>query len=203
AAPGTQDCASCHSWPGDNPLMPNWRGAAGIPHGTSGSSVASTLDCSTSQGFGGSAAPHLVGANSAHNGGLTNGNKCTSCHVNFAGFKDTVTNLKYGHANASVPACGTCHVFTASLYTTLTNTPSLTRPTVAGGHQFSQTLSVTGTFDGDSFNSAHTNTRMTRCEACHQYAATTATTNIWPFKHRPSNPGVSNSKSSGGCNMCH
>lgn len=212
AMSGTQDCASCHSWPGDNPLMPNWRGAAGIPHGTSGSSVASTLDCSTCHGFGGSAAHHLVVANSAHYGGITNGNKCTSCHVNFAGFKDTVTNLKYGHTNATAngPGCVSCHAFTGGLYTTLTNTPALTLPTAPGGHLFSNAQSVTGrtancgdTNPNGCFTSTHANTGLTRCQACHQYAATTATTNVWAFKHRPSNPGASNSTSSGGCNMCH
>ncbi|MFO0600989.1 MAG: hypothetical protein U0228_37115 [Myxococcaceae bacterium] len=202
ATAGTQDCSSCHSWPGDNPAMPNWKGAAGIPHAASGSSVSSTLDCSTCHGFNGSSMKRLMVANASHYGGITNGNKCTSCHINFAGFKDTTTNLLYGHTNASVPACSTCHVFTGSLYTTLTNTPSLTHPST-NVHQFSQTLNVTGSFNGDSFNSPHTNAKMTRCESCHQYATTTATTNIWPFKHRPTNPGVTNSKSSIGCNQCH
>lgn len=200
-ATGT-DCSSCHSWPGDNPTTPNWKGATGA-HASSGSTVSSALDCNTCHGLNGNSGKRLTVAASAHFGGITTGNKCTSCHIEFSGFKGTIANLKYGHANASIPACGTCHVFTSNNYTTLTTTPALNHPTVAGGHVFSQTLNVTGTFNGDSFNSPHTNSKMTRCEACHQYAATTATTNIWPFKHRPSNPGVSNSKSSGGCNQCH
>ena len=142
---------------------------------------------------------------SSHFGGITNGNSCTSCHVNFAGFKGTTTNLLYKHTNATANSggCVRCHAFVSQAYTTLTTTPSLTRPVSAGGHTFSQTLNVTGAFDDESFTAAHTATKMTACGACHQYATTTATTNIWAFKHRPSNPGISNSKSSSGCNSCH
>lgn len=206
ATPGTEDCASCHWYPGTSPTTPNWLGATGA-HAATGSTATSTLDCNTTcHGQNGTSATHLAVPAAQHYGGITNGNRCISCHVNFAGFKDTIANLKYAHTNATANAgsgCANCHGFTAQLYTTLTNTPALTFPTVAGGHQFSQARSVTGSFDGRTFTAAHTNTGLTRCGACHQYAATTATTNVWTFKHRPSNPGISNSTSTSGCNMCH
>jgi hypothetical protein len=203
-ATSAQDCSSCHAWPGTNPTTPNWQGATAA-HAATGSSVTSTLDCNTCHGLNGSSTVHLAVAASAHYGGVTNGNTCKSCHVNFAGFDTTVANLKYAHTNATANAggCVTCHKFTASLYTTLTTTPALTRPTSAGAHTFSQTLSVTGSFDGDSFTSNHANTGLTRCGSCHVYAATTATTNIWSFKHRPNNPGISNNDNTSGCTMCH
>ncbi|MHB8876868.1 MAG: hypothetical protein ACYC8T_24490 [Myxococcaceae bacterium] len=200
----TQDCSSCHSFPGTSSTTPNWLGASG-GHATTGSTAASALDCNTCHGQAGSAQKRLTVSAASHRGGISNGNRCTSCHVNFAGFKDTVANLKYSHTNATanVGGCVTCHPFAGGLYTTLTNTPALTRPTAPGGHQFSQSLSVTGSFDGDSFTSNHSNSGLTRCGSCHQYAATTASTNVWTFKHRPSNPGISNSKSTSGCSMCH
>jgi hypothetical protein len=205
-ATSAQDCSSCHGLPGTGTaLAPNWLGASGIPHAATGPTSASTLDCNSCHGLGGSSSKHLAVAAASHYGGITNGNTCSSCHINFAGFKDTVTNLKYGHSNATANSggCVNCHAFKSQLYTTLTNTPALTHPNSAGSHQFSQALSISGTFDGRTFNSAHTNARLALCGNCHQYAATAANTNIWTFRHRPSNPGLSASRSSGGCNMCH
>ena len=204
-ATGT-DCSSCHAFPGTSPTAPNWLGATGgMPHPATGSSVTSTLDCSTCHGPSGSSTKKLTTPIASHYAGISNGNRCTSCHINYAGFKGTTANLLYGHTNASANSggCVTCHAFTASQYTLLTTTPSLTRPISAGSKSFSQTLNVTGTFDGDSFTGNHTNTKLTRCGACHQYATTTAATNVWTFKHRPNNAGISNSKSTSGCNMCH
>jgi len=203
-ATSTQDCSSCHSYPGTNAATPNWLGATGA-HASSGSTATSTLDCNTCHGLNGSSAKHLAVAASSHYGGISNGNRCTTCHIDFTGFKDTVTNLQYPHTNATANSggCVTCHAYASQLYTTLTNTPALSHPTTSGGHQFSQTYAVTGSFNGQSFNSNHTNSGLTRCGACHQYSTTTSTTNIWTFKHRPSNAGISNSQSSGGCSMCH
>lgn len=206
ATPGTQDCGACHSWPGTSATTPNWLGAEGKPHADTGNTAASTLDCNSCHGQNGSAMNKLSVPPANHFGGITNGNTCTSCHVNFAGFKGTTTNLKYAHTNATANAgngCSNCHVFASQLYTTLTTTPSLTYPVSAGSHQFSQTMSVTGRFDGDTFTKPHTDAKMTRCGSCHQYASTTSTTNVWTFKHRPSNPGISSSKSTSGCNNCH
>jgi ubiquitin len=210
-ATSTQDCSSCHSWPGTSPSTPNWLGATGA-HAASGSTVTSALDCNTCHGQGGSSQKHLLVPAANHYGGITNGNKCTSCHIDFTGFKGTITNLKYGHTNATANAAGcvTCHAFSSSLYTTLTNTPGLTHPTAAGGHQFSQTFSVTGvrancgdTNPNGCFTSNHANTGLARCSSCHKYVATTAGTDVWPFVHDASNPGVSSTRSSPGCTMCH
>ena len=212
-ATSTQDCAACHSWPGTGtPTAPNWLGATGA-HAATGATATSTLDCNTCHGQGGNSTKHLTTPAATHYGGITNGNKCTSCHVNFAGFKGTITNLKYGHTNATANAgtgCATCHAFATQLYTTLTTTPPLNHPTAAGGHTFSQTFSVTGsnancgdTNPNGCFTAPHTNAGLARCGACHVYAATTATTDVWKFKHEPSNPGISSSRSSTGCTMCH
>jgi hypothetical protein len=199
-----QDCSACHAWPGTSASKPNWLGAKGA-HASSGSTAASTLDCNTCHGQSGSATHRLAVAASSHYGGVTNGNTCTSCHINFAGFKDAVANLQYKHTNAAANSggCGTCHAFANQVYTTLTTTPSLTYPVSAGGHTFSQTRNVTGSFDGDSFSAAHNASSMTSCGACHQYSTTTSSTNVWTFKHNPKNPGISNSRSSGGCKNCH
>lgn len=210
-ATSATDCSSCHSWPGTSPTTPNWLGATGA-HASSGPTAGSMLDCNTCHGQNGSSSKHLTVPAASHYGGISNGNSCTSCHINFAGFKDTVTNLKYAHTNATANAgngCANCHVFTGQLYTTLTNTPALTFPTTTGGHQFSQTRNVTGTFDGDSFTAAHTAANLSRCGSCHQYSTTTATTNVWTFRHRPNNPGITGASSKSaahnviGCNMCH
>ena len=204
-ATSTTDCVGCHAWPGTGTsTAPNWLGAVGA-HAASGSTSASTLDCNTCHGQTGTATKHLAVAAASHYGGLANGNRCVTCHINFAGFKDTITNLLYPHTNSSANTggCVTCHAYQSQIYTTLTNTPLLTYPVTTGGHTFSQTRSVTGSFKGDSFTQPHTATALNNCGACHQYTKTTATLNIWTFQHRPSNPGISTSQSSNGCNQCH
>lgn len=204
-ATSTTDCSGCHAWPGTGTsTAPNWLGAVGA-HDSTGSTAASTLDCNSCHGQAGTASKHLTVAAASHYGGITNGNRCVTCHIDFAGFKDTITNLLYPHSNslANGGGCVTCHAFKSQIYTTLTNTPALTYPVASGGHTFSQTRSVTVAFDDESHPQAHTVSTMTRCGACHQYAKTTASLNVWTFKHRPSNPGISNSKSSSGCNVCH
>ncbi|MFO0727552.1 MAG: CxxxxCH/CxxCH domain-containing protein [Myxococcota bacterium] len=203
-ATSQQDCSACHNWPGTSATLPNWLGATGA-HASSGSTSGSSLACATCHGQGGSASTHLSVATASHYGGTSNGNTCISCHINFSGFGGTTANLKYAHTNSSANAggCVTCHAFSNQLLATLTNTPSLNYPSSSGGHQFSQTYSVTGSFSGDRFTANHTNSGLTRCGACHQYSSTSASTNIWSFKHRPSNPGISNSTRTSGCDMCH
>ncbi len=200
-----QDCSSCHTWPGTSTTTPNWKGAAGMPHGTSGSTATSTLDCATCHGPTGTASERISGAVSSHFGGVSNGNRCTSCHVDFSGFTGTTAVLKYGHTNATANSggCRTCHAFASSLYTTLTTTPKLSHPTATGASTFSQTFSVTGTNSNDSFTDTHAGTKLTLCGSCHQYTSTTASTNIWSFVHKPNNPGITNSKTTNGCNECH
>lgn len=202
-ATSPQDCADCHAWPGTDPTSPNWMGATGA-HASSGPTTGSSLACDTCHGPGGSAATHLTVPIADHFGGTSNGNTCTSCHIDFSGFNGTVANLEYDHnnANANTNGCVTCHVFTNQLLTTLTNTPTLDHPT-GNGHQFSQTQSVTGRFDGDSFTSDHTDGNLSNCGACHEYNNTTAGTDIWRFRHRPNNPGISNDRHDSGCNKCH
>lgn len=202
-ATSNQDCSSCHAWPGTNPNSPNWQGATGA-HASSGTTSGSTLDCASCHGPSGSAGTRLSVPISNHFGGVSNGNTCISCHIEFSGFGGTIANLKYAHSNSNANSggCVTCHAFTNQLITTLTTTPSLNHPT-GNGHQFSQTLSVTGSFDGDRFTSNHTDSNLTRCGACHQYSTTTATRNIWAFKHRPNNAGISNNTRTSGCNKCH
>ncbi len=203
-ATSVQDCSACHAWPGNNATTPNWLGAAGA-HPSSGPTVSSTLDCGTCHGQSGSAQVKLKVANGSHYRGITNGNKCTSCHIAFSAFKGTTAVLLYGHNNSSANSggCEGCHVFSGQLYTTLTTTPPLTYPVSAGGHTFSQSRTVSGSFRGEGFSAPHTAGSMTACGTCHPYSRTSASSNVWTFVHRPSNPGIATSKHSGGCANCH
>ncbi|MBL8953732.1 MAG: hypothetical protein JNK82_23355 [Myxococcaceae bacterium] len=210
-ATSAQDCSACHSWPGTSPATPNWQGATGA-HAAAGPTAGSLLDCNTCHGQGGAATTKLSVPAVQHYGGVTNGNRCISCHINFAGFDGTTANLKYAHNNATANAggCQACHPFSAGIYTLLTTTPSLTLPTSAGAKTFSQSQSVTGRENNDtgpprgSFTSTHTNAGLVRCGSCHRYTATTATTNVWSWVHEPNNPGISNNRNStSGCTMCH
>jgi hypothetical protein len=210
SASGTTDCALCHNWPGTGTAAaPNWLGAVG-GHGTSGSTATwQTLDCNSCHGLDGSSTVHLSVAAASHFGGITNGNNCITCHLDFSGFKGTALNLLYPHTNATANAegCGTCHQFADGIYTTLTTTPALTYPAATGGHTFLASFVVTGkngSISSPSFTSDHTNSKMVLCGACHQYASTTAATNIWTFRHEPSSPGISRGwTATNGCAMCH
>jgi hypothetical protein len=193
-----EDCAGCHSWPGTDPARPNWKGAAAA-HASSGATNSSTLDCNTCHGQNGSANVRLTVAASAHYGGVSNGNRCVTCHINFAGFKGTVSNLRYAHSNAAANSgngCRNCHVFKNQLYTTLTNTPPLNNPTTGGGHSFSQGTTVRATFYNRTYQGNHTDSRFTRCAACHVHTTTNSNTNVWVWVHEASGDGS-------GCDWCH
>lgn len=204
----TQDCSACHAWPGTNPTTPNWLGTA-ASHAATGSTAGSTLDCGTCHGQTGSASVRLTVPTASHYLGVSNGNTCISCHVNFAGFMGTVTNLKYSHSNTAAytgNGCGNCHAFKSQVYTTLTTTPPLEYPVSPGGHTFSQgaTVSTSYTVDGKSrtVTLRHTDAATAGCGGCHPYAATSSSTDIWVFVHEPDN-GIRSSRSSPGCIYCH
>jgi hypothetical protein len=200
-ATSPDDCSKCHAYPGSNPSSPNWLGASGEPHASSGSTAGSSLSCATCHAMGGSASMQLTVATASHFGGISNGNTCTSCHIDFSGFKGTTAQLNYGHANSAANAkgCEGCHQYAGQLYTTLTTTPPLQYPTTSGGHQFSQTYSVTAR----NHTSTHTDTHFTQCGGCHQYNGASASSIVWTYQHDPGNPGINNSCSSGGCAWCH
>jgi hypothetical protein len=194
-----QNCVGCHNVTGH--VGVDWKGASGMPHGISGSTAGSTLACATCHGQGGSATTKLAVATSAHMGGT--GNACIDCHKDFTGFKGSITNLQYAHSRSTAPLndCKTCHNFSAGVINSY----------VDATFSLSQTKNVTGSFSGRSFTRNHTTStadmNMSNCMACHKYALYSNTSNTaalrWKFSHNPSNPGVSNSKSSLGCAICH
>jgi hypothetical protein len=222
-----QDCGSCHGYPGVASATvptPNWLGASGRPHPAMGPTSTSGLDCASCHDSTQTSATtkHLTVATSTHFGGVlyastgnSNGNTCTSCHIDFTAFTGPNTNLKYGHSNANVvspaPAknaspCETCHKYSASIYTTLTTTPVLLYPVnqTTGLHQFSQAFAVSASRRADTngrpgvTNTPHTATDMNVCGSCHKYGQ-----GVWQWVHDPNNTGVTHSKSTSGCNRCH
>jgi hypothetical protein len=195
----TGDCVSCHNTA--SYVGVSWAGAQGKPHGSSGSTSGSTLNCASCHGQTGTATHKLSIATSAHMGGTSNA--CTACHIDFSGFSGSRTVLQYGHATATAPVndCKTCHTFTGGSmhsYTDATWT-------------LSQTTTVTSSVSGTTISRNHTVTtadqNMSNCTACHKYQAYSASTSTpalrWKFTHRPTNPGVTNTTRSLGCAVCH
>lgn len=196
---GAQDCSGCHQTTLSKivarvPAAIDWDGGVGRPHALTGSTVGATYDCAGCHGPSGSANLKLSVPVASHYNQATT---CIGCHSDYIDF---ATKLKFAHT-ASTGTCNSCHNFSSGSYKSYT---SVAKFNVSGTFTLSASTNVTGSSGGDSFTAPHSNTKMNLCSSCHKYTApSTSTTNVWTFSHRPSNPGVTNSKSTNGCNMCH
>jgi hypothetical protein len=94
---GSQDCSSCHGFPGLNG-QPNWLGAAGAP------------TYITVGGFTIGVPPAAAGTTQAGINNLqhpsTSGLQCTSCHTSASGGKGAIG---YDHVLAPSTGCSACH----------------------------------------------------------------------------------------------
>ncbi len=187
------DCINCHNFT-------SWASVETMPHAASGATSGSTLDCVLCHGVSGTSTHKLATAASAHYFGATT---CIGCHSNFSDFTQS---LRYNHATKVQSGnCYECHNFNSGSYTSFTN---LAQFNTTGSFTISTGLSVTGSFDGDSFTQPHSDPKMALCSSCHTYEAPAPGVNVWRFRHRPSNPGVPNysegqANTVPGCNSCH
>jgi len=192
SASGSQDCSSCHSWPGTGtPASPNWLGAGASPQyiPVGGFTVqqppATTV---TTQ----------LGINNLPHPNVGTGVVCTSCHATTAGGKSAIG---YDHLSPLINTnCGSCHEAGTNLVGTLWN---------------GATAQASGAGDSRPFTLASVTWKRTipypnhfypvDCNQCHVVPAgngnvtTGATyTAAWNFPHKASkmtNPST--------CKMCH
>ncbi len=193
AVAGSQDCSSCHSWPGTGTAAaPNWHGASGTPP------FISVGGFTISQPPATSVTTQAGIANLPHPSGTT----CTQCHATSGGGK----NAKgYDHASPLVSTnCNSCHEAGSNLVgtawngaTTLAAGAGDTRPFTLGPivAQFGNGLNV----------NAPKHFFPVDCLECHVIPSGTAVATTgatyaasWSFPHTTSkmtNPST--------CLMCH
>lgn len=196
AMSGSQDCVSCHSFPGTGtPLAANWLGATGAPTFISVGGFTIPRPPASTAGttqLGIMSLPHpgaMVGA-------------CTSCHQSAGGGRNA---LGYDHGSTLIDAnCGACHEAGSDLLSPTWN--GATSTTTGAGDTRPFTLTSLVAQFGNGLTVTHpTHFFPADCSQCHLKPAGIAVTTTgaayaaaWSFPHdqqRMSNPTT--------CVMCH
>ena len=173
AAAGTQDCSSCHAWPGTGTSSaPNWQGAAG--------GAPSTIF------VGGFLIPRPPAANTTTTQtGIsnlphpsTNGVACSTCHSGGGGGKNAIG---YDHASSLINSnCRSCHEAGSNLVGTAWN-GATTQSSGAGDTRPFTLTSVVARYKGDSLTVSYSNHFYpVDCYQCHVVPAGTATIRVAP-----------------------
>jgi hypothetical protein len=212
AVSGTQDCASCHSYPGTGTAAnPNWLGASGVP----GTINPGGYLIPTPPSDGGSVLEGTI-ANLAHPAYAT-GLACTACHLTATPSVGTGKPTKgYTHTPyANIVKCNTCHESGSKDVNALWNGAT----TLAAGAGDTRPISVT-TFAAKKGGSSCTITVTNHfypsdCNTCHQVPSadgginlafdggTTAYTNTWTFTHNENTSTTKGTMTQAECKICH
>jgi hypothetical protein len=204
---GTQDCSSCHYWPGGGGTgAPDWTGASVVPAyiNVGGFNISEPPETSVV------VEPNI--ANLPHPNATPSG--CTTCHTTgtyVAPSQGGTAAAGYDHASAAENnGCNSCHEAGTNLLSTGWN-GSTTQAGAAGDSRPYTLTSVRAYYSGDSCNVTYANHFYpVDCYQCHTPPTgiafvTTGTTYLgnggsgrWTFPHKTSdmtNPTT--------CNMCH
>jgi hypothetical protein len=201
SATGSQDCASCHSWPGTGTASaPNWLGGGATPQfilvggfaiplppastATTQAGIASLPHPSTVTGTGAAVA-------------------CATCHQGGMGGKGAIG---YDHASTLINSnCGACHEAGSNLIGTPWN-GATTQASGAGDTRPYTLTSIRATRGGDSCNVTTPNHFYpVDCRECHVAPTgygltTTGTAYASAFRFPHTNSKMSNPST---CNLCH
>ncbi|MBX7100484.1 MAG: hypothetical protein K1X89_22390 [Myxococcaceae bacterium] len=213
AASGSQDCSSCHSYPGTGTVAaPNWLGAAGVPTYISVGGFTVAQPPATT-------AVTQTGINNLPHPAVPTGTACTLCHATAAGGKQATG---YDHALAPATNCNACHEAGSNLIGLPWNPNAAGAATIAaqcskGGGDIKDRGGVTRaiglTFTANNFCSDRaTAATITKhfypvdCSQCHNKPAagiikdSTGTTfrTMWAFPHKTGN--MTNPST---CVLCH
>jgi hypothetical protein len=197
ATSGSQDCSSCHSWPGTGTAAsPNWLGAGASPQfiAVGGFTVSKPPATTTVTQLGINNLPHPT---------IAAGVACTACHTSASGGKGAIG---YDHKSTLINTnCNSCHEAGTNLIGTPWN--GVTAEASGAGDSRPYTLaSVVAHYQGGTLTVKYVNHFYpVDCNQCHVVPAgnglvTTGTAyqTAWSFPHTKSkmtNPST--------CLMCH
>ena len=196
SAASSQDCSSCHSWPGTGTASAaNWLGASGAPQYIF---------------VGGFAIPQPPATTATTQTGITNlphpGTAtlaCSACHTGGVGAKRAIG---YDHASTLINTnCNSCHEAGTNLIGTVWN-GTTTQSAGAGDSRPITLTNLTATRGGDSCRlTVQNHFYPVDCSQCHKVPTGTgavktgtAYTSAWTFPHSTSamtNPST--------CQLCH
>jgi len=195
---GSQDCSSCHSYPGTGTASaPNWLGAAGVPTyiNFTGFTIPSPPAPTT-----GTTQPGIT--NLPHPS--TTGLMCTTCHDSASG---GINAKGYDHASTLITTkCTSCHEAGSNMV----KVPWNGATTIAAGAGDTRPFTIllnTATFSGNTCRNftAPNHFFPTNCHECHSTptgvvtpSSGTAWTTAWKFVHTERN--MTNPAT---CNKCH
>jgi hypothetical protein len=196
SASGSEDCSSCHTWPGTGTASaPNWLGAVGVPAtlNVGGFTIPNPPGTGTTE-------PPVAGLPHPTVGSTA----CTACHTTSAGGRPA---LGYDHASTVMATrCDSCHEAGTTLVGTVWNGSA----SQSGGAGDSRPWTISGlvpSFNGNTraLTNGFNHFFGVDCHECHAKPtgiATTSTsttyTSRWKFHHT-----TSNMTNPGTCNMCH
>lgn len=206
SAPGTEDCAACHAWPGTGTTAaPNWLGAAGVPPflAVGGFTIprppaaaAGTLQAGISN------LPHPA---------VAAGTLCTACHTTASGGRRA---LGYDHLSPLINTnCNACHEAApaagGAAFNDLLGT-LWSGATVGHGAGDSRPYTLTGVVPSFKANNrpcmAPNHFYPTDCRECHVKPAGNGLTTTgaafitaWRFRHATGAPMTKPAT----CNKCH
>jgi hypothetical protein len=198
SAPGSEDCSSCHSYPGTGTAAaPNWLGAAGVPQVISVGGFTIPQPPATS-------ATLQTGINGLPHPTVGSGVACTTCHAQAGGGRQAAG---YDHLSALINSnCGSCHEAGSNLVGTLWNGAT----TAAAGAGDTRPFSIVGLVpstngNGRALTNDYSHFFPADCHECHAVpsgngAVTTGSAykTAWKFNHKESNMTRPST-----CNMCH
>jgi hypothetical protein len=185
---GSQDCSSCHSWPGTGTAAaPNWLGATGAAPTCLTTGAFTISDPPASNNTTKQTGLASTGANCLAHPAVPAGTKCTDCHSSASGGKNA---LGYDHASALLTAKAVAGVPPANVCTACHEAGSNLIGTAWNG----AAAKANGAGDTRPISLGNANHYYSvDCYECHDVPAGIATTtagktfsNAWSFPHTTS-----------------
>ena len=200
ATSGSQDCASCHAWPGTGTASsPNWLGAASVPQylTVGGFIIPQPPASSTTTQSGIANLPHPP---------VPTGVACTTCHLSASGGKPATG---YDHASTLITNnCSSCHEAGSNLVGTPWNGATTQAAGLGDTRPFTTPLSQCNipATALHFYPPSGTSASLGDCSLCHKTPAgngTTTTGAAYTSAWRWSHPPKTGSKSNFPCLVCH
>jgi hypothetical protein len=195
--PGSEDCASCHTFPGTGTVTSaNWKGAVGVPQFIPVGGFPVSQPPATS-------ATTQTGINNLPHPTVATGIACTTCHTTAGGGKQATG---YDHKSTLMSTnCNACHEAASNLVGTKWNGATSQGAGAGDTRPYSIVGLVPSTKgNGRALSQGYNHFFAVDCSECHlvpagngQVTTGSAYTSAWRFDHNQKRMQRST------CNMCH